>query len=76
MNKSIIWKLILFIGLSPFVAPFIYYLVLQIVHNQYSWTLFELFVLWSFVYWPTYIVGLVLIFLSVYKIHKITNNSI
>ena len=76
MNKSIIWKLILFIGLSPFVAPFIYYLVLQIVHNQYSWTLFELLVLWSFVYWPTYIVGLVLIFLSAYKIHKITNNSI
>ena len=70
MKNAIIWKSLFLTGLLPFAAPFIYYVVLHIIHNHYSWTLFELLVLWSFVYWPTYIIGLLLILLSVYKTQK------
>ena len=70
MKKSLIWKLLLFISLCPFIAPFFYYGILHIVHNQYSWTLFDLLILWSYVYWPTYIIGLIVFGISMYKLKK------
>ena len=63
MKKSVIWKLLLLVGICPFAAPFIYNLVMQ-------WELFDMLVLWSYIYWPTYIIGLLLIIISIYKLKK------
>ena len=63
MKKSAIWKLILLVGLCPFAAPFVYNLVI-------GWELSDMLVLWSYVYWPTYIIGLFLIGISIYNLKK------
>ena len=70
MKKTLIWELLLFVGLCPLIAPFFYYLIQYFVNGGYSWTLVDLLILWSFVYWPTYLIGLVLAVVSVYKLKK------
>lgn len=70
MKRSFIWKLLLFIGLCPFIAPFFYYALQCIVHNTYSWTILDIVILWSFLYWPTYLIGLVILGVSIYKLKK------
>ena len=75
MKKALTWKLLLFIGLCPFIAPFFYYSIQHLAHNHYSWTLTDMLVLWSFLYWPTYLVGLVLLFVSIYKLRKFQVDS-
>ena len=70
MRKNLIWKFLFFIGLCPFIAPFFYFVLQHLVHNHYSWTLTDMLVLWSFVYWPTYLVGLILIAISLNKLNK------
>ena len=65
MKKKLIWKLLFILGLCPFTAPFIYNLVMH-------WEILDMIVLWSYVYWPTYIIGLFLIGISIYKLNKIT----
>ena len=70
MKKKRIWKILFLIGLCPFTAPFVYYGWGHIIHNHYSMTLTDILVLWSFVYWPTYIIGFALSALSLYKIRK------
>ena len=68
MKRSFIWKLLLFIGLCPFIAPFFYYALQCIVHNTYSWTILDMVIFWSFLYWPAYLIGLVLLGISIYKL--------
>ena len=70
MKKIFIWKLLLVISLCPFIAPFFYYLLQILVHNTYSWTLTDMVIVWSFLYWPTYLIGLVLLAISIYKLKK------
>lgn len=65
MKKAFIWKLLLVIGICPFVVPF-----LMSVTRASSWSLFDWLIMYSFVYWPTYVVGLVLIGISLYKLRK------
>lgn len=69
-KKSFVWKLLLVIGVCPFIAPLFYYLLLHLMHNDHSWTWIELLVLWSVVYWPTYLIGLFLLAISLYKLKK------
>ena len=65
MKKPFIWKLLFVVGLCPFIAPFL------LAHTRMgSWTLIDWFILWSFVYWPTYLVGLILLAVSVYMLKK------
>ena len=42
MKKGFIWKLLLIIGLCPFIAPFFYYFLLHFAHNDYSWILTDM----------------------------------
>ena len=65
MKKSVLWKLLLLLGLCPFVLPF-----LLAFTRMSSWTLLDWLIMYSFVYWPTYIVGIVLIAVSLYKLIK------
>ena len=67
MKNNLIWKIILIIGLFPFVIPFL------LAYTRMSgWTLIDWLVMWSFVYWPTYVLGLVLIGFSIYKIKRLS----
>ena len=65
MYKAIIWKVLLLIGIFPFVLPFVlgvYRISIE------SWTMIDWLVMYSFIYWPTYIVGSVLVVVSLKKI--------
>ena len=59
MKYKRLWWVLLIMGILPFVIPFIGY-VYQLI-NSSSWKLFDWLVLYSFVYWPTYIIGIVLV---------------
>lgn len=65
MKITFIWKLLLVIGICPFIMPF-----LLSFTRMSSWTLVDWLVMYSFVYWPTYILGFVLIAISVCKLIK------
>ena len=65
MKKKIVWKVLLFIGLCPFLAP-----ILLSPTRMGSWTLIDWLVLWSYVYWPTYIIGLIVLGIAIYKLKK------
>ena len=56
------WKILLGLGIVPFVLPF----VLGLFHMWIeSWTMTDWLVLYSFLYWWTYLAGLVLVVLAV-----------
>jgi len=60
--KKQIWKVLLGLGICPMVLPF----VLGLYHIWIeSWTMADWLVLYSFLYWWTYLAGLVLIVLAV-----------
>ena len=65
MNKAIIWKVLLLIGIFPFVLPFVLGVYRMSIE---SWTMIDWLVLYSFIYWPTYVVGIVLIAISIKKL--------
>ncbi|MBQ8041283.1 MAG: hypothetical protein IJ274_15695, partial [Lachnospiraceae bacterium] len=59
------YKVILGIGICPFILPFVLGIYRMGIE---SWTLMEWLIMYSFIYWPTYIVGFVLILLAVGKL--------
>ena len=67
MKNKLIWKILLFIGVIPLIIPFVLGFYRMSIE---SWTLPDWLIMYSFVYWPTYLIGLVLIVISVYKIIK------
>ena len=68
MKNKRFWWFLLDVGLIPFAAPFIGFAYEMI--NSSSWPMMDWLVLYSFIYWPTYLVGLALIAISVYKLKK------
>ena len=68
MKNKEFWWVLLIVGIVPFAAPFIGFVYEMI--NSSSWSLVDWLVLYSFVYWPTYVVGLILIIISVCKLRK------
>ncbi len=73
MKKSFIWNILLIIGIIPFVLPFILGIYRMSIE---SWNLFDWLVLYSFIYWPTYIAGLVCVAVYVcYRIIKKKNEN-
>ena len=65
MSRRGLWRALLARGIVPFVLPILIGLYRMQIE---SWTLPEWLVLYSFLYWPTYLAGLVLILLSVWKL--------
>ncbi len=62
MKKNLIWNIILIIGIIPFILPFafgIYKISIE------SWTMFDWLVMYSYIFWPTYIVGAAVIAVSI-----------
>ena len=68
MKKKLIGWLLLFIGIIPFAFPFLNFIYEML--NSSSWTLGDWLILYSYVYWPTYIVGIILIVIGIYKIKR------
>ena len=68
MKNKKLWWFLMAIGLIPFAAPFLGFAYEMI--NSSSWSLLDWLILYSFVYWPTYLVGLALIAISAYKLRK------
>ena len=65
MKKELGWTLLI-LGIVPFLIPFFGFGYEML--NGSDWSLFDYLVLYSFLYWPTYLVGLVLIVLAVCKL--------
>lgn len=80
MRKRIFWKVLLFIGFLPFVIALgsgIYagitgYSGLAISGAPvYGFAAFmDWMILYSYIYWPTYVIGLVLIVVSLVQLRK------
>ena len=68
MKNIRLWWLLLAVGVIPFAAPFIGFAYEML--NSSSWPLMDWLVLYSFAYWPTYLVGFALIAISTYKLRK------
>ena len=68
MKSRALWWVLLIGGMIPFAAPFLGFAYEMI--NSSSWTLADWLVLYSFVYWPTYVVGLIVVIISACKLKK------
>lgn len=68
MKKGLVWKIVLAVGIVPFVYPFASYLYQLWISTR--WTLTEWLILYSYVYWPTYLVGLVLTVISLLMLRR------
>ena len=60
--KKHLWKIWIAIGIIPLVLPF----VLGVYHTMIeSWTVLEWVILYSYLYWPTYVLGILLIVVGI-----------
>ena len=67
MKHKILRNILLWIGIVPFVLPVlvgIYKISIE------SWTMSDWLILYSFLYWPTYFIGAVLIVIAVVLYRK------
>ena len=67
MKRRGLWRALLALGLLPFVLPFLIGLYRMSIE---SWAMPDWLVMYSFIYWPTYVAGLVLILLSAWQLSK------
>lgn len=65
MKKKTKWKIVLAIGVCPFILPIIVGIYRMSIE---TWTMLDWLIMYSFIYWPTYIVGLVLILVAVNRL--------
>ena len=68
MKNKKLWRGLLILGIIPFAVPFLGFGYEML--NGSSWELFDYWILYSFLFWPTYIPGLALIVLAAYKLIK------
>lgn len=59
-----IWNYLFYTGFLPFIIPVLMALYSMSVE---SWNFFDWILLYSVIYWPTYIVGIILILIAVRK---------
>ena len=71
MKRNLIWKLLLLGGICPFLAPLVMGAYTMCV--EHGWTWGDWLVLYSFVYWPTYVIGVALIILAVWGLCREKN---
>ena len=56
--KKNLWKILISIGIIPMILPF----VLGVYHIWIeSWTMGDWLILYSYIYWPSYVLGILLI---------------
>lgn len=67
-NKNIIWIILLLIGVIPFAICLGFCFISSITSKTMSF--FDYLIFYSFLYWPTYVIGIILTTLAVIKIKK------
>lgn len=67
MKANFKWKILLVVGFIPFLWPFILGVYRMSIE---SWTMVDWLIMYSFIYWPTYLMGFVLIVLAIKKLLK------
>lgn len=80
MTKKLLWKILLFIGLIPFIIILLYGiyslifgftgLCLSCGKIKGLSAFVDSIIMISAIYWPLYIIGLILVVLSIYKLYK------
>ena len=65
MKKYTAWVGLLLLGIIPFVSPFV--TGLYNIHLG-SWTMLDWVVMYSFVYWPTYLIGILAIPIAIFQL--------
>jgi len=71
MKKKQIWKILMMISLLPFLVP------IFLAHTRMSsWTYLDWFLIWSYLYWPTYLLGFGLFVVSICKLRGIGIRSL
>lgn len=71
MKKKQMWKILMMISLLPFLVP------IFLAHTRMSsWTYLDWFLIWSYLYWPTYLLGFGLFVVSIYKLRGIGIRSL
>lgn len=68
MKKKTFWWILCILGLLPFAAPWIGFVYERL--NASSWTLADWLLMYSVVYWPTYLLGLLLLAVSAGKLRR------
>ena len=58
INRKYLWHIHLIVGIIPFLLPIVLGFYRMSIE---SWTLFDWLILYSFIYWPTYLLGAVLL---------------
>ena len=67
-NKNIIWVILLIIGLIPFIIGLGFSFINSFILKTLSF--WENLIFYSFLFWPTYVIGVVLILLAIFKIRR------
>ena len=62
INRKYLWYILLIVGIIPFLLPIVLGFYRMSIE---SWTLLDWLILYSYVYWPTYLAGIILIGISV-----------
>lgn len=65
--RKVLWTIILIIGICPLVLPVVSGIYMMSIQ---SWSLSDWLIMYSFLYWPTYIAGLILTIISILKLRK------
>ena len=63
VKKKYIWKILFIVGLCPFIYPILLGIYTMSVGISWSW--FDWLVMYSFIYWPTYLLGIILIVFAI-----------
>ena len=63
MKRKALRKFLLFLGLCPFVLPFLWWFYQRFVD---PWPMLVWLMLYSYLYWPGYVAGLALILSSLF----------
>lgn len=69
-NTKVLWIVLLVVGIIPFAAPILMAVIDLFMQLSTSNNPVGFLTYWSYVFWPTYIVGALLIALSTVKLKK------
>lgn len=64
-KKKIISIILLLLGLIPFIIPIAWGLFDTVITNRLDYSFIDFLLYYSFLYWPTYIAGIIAIIISI-----------
>ena len=71
-KSRVVWLILLIAGIIPLILPFLTGLYRMSIE---SWTMGDWLITYSFIYWPTYLLGPALMGVSTYKLTSIRSRA-